>query len=413
MFQINGDLVPSVSGRANLGVNVSPNGSDAFDITTLRPFNHVHMNSGVWHDQSGESGVLRYSRAANAFELSTDGGNIFRPIIVALQGAYDGGDEVNLDYRNGYKGILLKETIPGVAQLDANDNILRRTQDYAIAVSGFTLDPLNPHRFSFAGLRSNALVISGSGNPTESPTSLFLGFANPPGFNNSAIFSTSGNMFLNAGGFITVFSDGDMNIIAGNVAGDADMIIGATDNIIIIPTGDGTFNSSKQTLLVAFASGFLNYQFGPHQSWYIKTSHALTGGPFNNGFWPIPHSGMILEMIARTPKSKAITIERPAVNNDLTIWYTNEAIFITEVESVLRGGFDASGEFAIRHSTDRSQVGTSITTLPIVCTNRTTGQITTSFVSQSIPADSWLWIGVSGVSGIATSQLNVTIQYLN
>lgn len=76
-FPINGDLVPSVSGRANLGVNVSPNGPDAFDITTIRPFNHVHMMSGVFHDQSGQSGVLRYNRQQAAFQVSVDGGLTF------------------------------------------------------------------------------------------------------------------------------------------------------------------------------------------------------------------------------------------------------------------------------------------------------------------------------------------------
>jgi hypothetical protein len=81
-FPINGDLVPSVSGFANLGVNVRPNGQDAFDITTLRPFNHVHMISGVYHDPLyGQSGVLRYSRQLAAFEVSVDGGLTFNSLV--------------------------------------------------------------------------------------------------------------------------------------------------------------------------------------------------------------------------------------------------------------------------------------------------------------------------------------------
>jgi hypothetical protein len=77
-FPINGDLVPSLSGRSNLGVNVGVNGENAFDITTVRPFSHIHQNSGVFHDPlTGQSGVLRYSQAAGAFQVSVDGGVTF------------------------------------------------------------------------------------------------------------------------------------------------------------------------------------------------------------------------------------------------------------------------------------------------------------------------------------------------
>jgi len=74
----NGDLVPVASGFANLGVEVSSNGQDAFDITELRPFNHVHMVSGVFHDPlHGQSGVLRFNQNVAAFEVSVDGGLTF------------------------------------------------------------------------------------------------------------------------------------------------------------------------------------------------------------------------------------------------------------------------------------------------------------------------------------------------
>lgn len=76
MTRINGDLVPSASGQAHLGVNGSA--TDAFDIASISPFGHIHQNSGVFHDPlSGQSGVLRYSQAAGAFQVSIDGGWTF------------------------------------------------------------------------------------------------------------------------------------------------------------------------------------------------------------------------------------------------------------------------------------------------------------------------------------------------
>jgi len=77
-FPWNGDLVPTVSGFSNIGVNVSSNGSNAFDITTLRPAGHVHQLSGIFHDPLlGQSGVLRFSQEQAAFQVSVDGGLTF------------------------------------------------------------------------------------------------------------------------------------------------------------------------------------------------------------------------------------------------------------------------------------------------------------------------------------------------
>jgi hypothetical protein len=78
MVRINGDLLPGASGFANLGVNVGPNAQNAFDITTLAPFNHVHQVSGVFHDPLlGQSGVLRFNHEQGAFQVSVDGGATF------------------------------------------------------------------------------------------------------------------------------------------------------------------------------------------------------------------------------------------------------------------------------------------------------------------------------------------------
>lgn len=60
------------------------------------------------------------------------------------------------------------------------------------------------------------------------------------------------------------------------------------------------FTSFSDCSLSAFqASGRLNYRFGPHQSWHMKTSHSSTGGPANDGYWPIAHSGNVAQMIAQ------------------------------------------------------------------------------------------------------------------
>ena len=71
-----GDLYPRASGQANLGVEQNV-GLGSF-TTDIRPFGHIHQNSGVFHDALlGESGVMRYTRQHPAFEISVDGGKTF------------------------------------------------------------------------------------------------------------------------------------------------------------------------------------------------------------------------------------------------------------------------------------------------------------------------------------------------
>lgn len=78
MVFIDGDLIPSTSGQASLGVNSA---GSAFDTASISPFNHIHLMSGVWHDPLyGQSGVIRFNQQAGAFQVSIDGGLTFSNI---------------------------------------------------------------------------------------------------------------------------------------------------------------------------------------------------------------------------------------------------------------------------------------------------------------------------------------------
>lgn len=111
MVRLNGDVIPGSSGQAHLGVNGSV--GDAFDITTLTPFGHIHMNSGVWHDpMTGQSGVIRYSQAAGAFQISIDGGRTFNNLVtgattVTSVGVIGGADLTgNIDLASQASGFI-------------------------------------------------------------------------------------------------------------------------------------------------------------------------------------------------------------------------------------------------------------------------------------------------------------------
>lgn len=92
------DLIPIASGRAHLGVNGGPN-PGAFDFSTIRPFGHIIMLSGVFLDPLfPHSGIIRFSKENGSFfprgrfEFSKDGGKTF--------GFYAGGQDIELECTN-------------------------------------------------------------------------------------------------------------------------------------------------------------------------------------------------------------------------------------------------------------------------------------------------------------------------
>jgi len=82
---IDGDLIPSTSGQSSLGVDST--GNSAFDISSIKPFSHIHLVSGVWHDPLyGQSGVIRFNQQAGTFQVSVNGGLTFQDISTGAGG---------------------------------------------------------------------------------------------------------------------------------------------------------------------------------------------------------------------------------------------------------------------------------------------------------------------------------------
>ncbi len=100
MVQVN-DLIPAASGSASLGIDSAGSsiaGQTAFDIATLNPFLHIHSVSGIYHDAlHGASGVIRFNKNLDCFEVSNNGGVSFDCLVttstaggVATLGATNG-----------------------------------------------------------------------------------------------------------------------------------------------------------------------------------------------------------------------------------------------------------------------------------------------------------------------------------
>lgn len=115
-----------------------------------------------------------------------------------------------------------------------------------------------------------------------------------------------------------------------------------------------------------------------------------------------------LEAVLTPIMSKSITIESPTASEDISMFYSDEAITITKIVFVITGS--TSVTTTIRQGTDRSAAGTEVVTGGTTANSTTTGNVVTSFNDATVPADSFIWLETTSLSGTPTS-LSCTIFY--
>lgn len=115
-----------------------------------------------------------------------------------------------------------------------------------------------------------------------------------------------------------------------------------------------------------------------------------------------------IEAVLNPIQSKTITIADPSATEDLSMFYTDDAITITKMVFVITGSTSATT--TIRHHTDRNNAGNEVVTGGTTANSTTTGNVVTSFNDATIPADSFVWLETTALSGTPTS-LSVTVFY--
>jgi hypothetical protein len=113
--------------------------------------------------------------------------------------------------------------------------------------------------------------------------------------------------------------------------------------------------------------------------------------------------------IGANQNEKHVTVESPTSSEDITIFFTNRAITVTEMRAVLNNGASTpSVTWTIRHSTDRSAAGNEVVTSGTTTTSVSTGSDVVSFNDATIPADSFVWLATTAKSG-TVPELHITI----
>ncbi len=103
---------------------------------------------------------------------------------------------------------------------------------------------------------------------------------------------------------------------------------------------------------------------------------------------------------------KHITIELPAVNDELPTFYTVAGFTVKQLHVVVTGGAP-SVTWTLRYSLDRSLAGTVVHTE--TTTNTTTGVHTSPSGDADIPVGAWYWLEVTAIGGTPVT-FNLTIE---
>jgi hypothetical protein len=114
--------------------------------------------------------------------------------------------------------------------------------------------------------------------------------------------------------------------------------------------------------------------------------------------------------LAKDSESKSIIVENPTGSEDLSFFFTDVPITITQIRAVLVGSGGPSVTWTIRHDTDRSAAGVEVVTGGTVTTDGTVGSDITTFDDPTIAADSHIWLETTAQAG-TVNQIIITVFY--
>ena len=114
---------------------------------------------------------------------------------------------------------------------------------------------------------------------------------------------------------------------------------------------------------------------------------------------------------SKTPQTKSITVENPTASiENIVMFYTDVAITITNIYATRLGGTSVTIQPQYRVNRDGTSTNTNILSSATAITNTTTAQNLTSFSNASVPANRFVVLTTTAISGSPT-ELHLTIKY--
>jgi len=113
---------------------------------------------------------------------------------------------------------------------------------------------------------------------------------------------------------------------------------------------------------------------------------------------------------AEPRKPSTYVVEAPGAAEDGPTDYTAVALTVAKITAILIGTASPSVTWTIRFGPDRNAAGTEVVTGGTTTTNITTGDDVTVLTAPAIPADSFIWLETTAVSGTVTS-MSISVVY--
>lgn len=181
---------------------------------------------------------------------------------------------------------------------------------------------------------------------------------------------------VNPGGFVTVEPDGP-NLKLPVAA----VITSANNGIIFVRAATGQFIKDCHDVETSDAHD------GDVLTW-VDAMNRWEHKPPANGSAP-----------------RSITIAGPLAGDSFTLFRTSRETTLDSVVGLVSGG---SVTYELRYASDRTTAGT-LATVSDTVTNTTTGD-TATLQNQPIPADRWVWIDITAVSG-TVDEFNLSVAF--
>lgn len=115
--------------------------------------------------------------------------------------------------------------------------------------------------------------------------------------------------------------------------------------------------------------------------------------------------------LAKPNLIKAVTIQNPTASSEGGAFFTDTAITISQFTHYVQGTGSPTCTWTLRHATDRSAVGTEVITSGTVTSATGTPTQTTTFDDATIPANSIVWLEITGTGGTTLTEFHLSIEY--
>ena len=107
---------------------------------------------------------------------------------------------------------------------------------------------------------------------------------------------------------------------------------------------------------------------------------------------------------------KSLTIENPGASEDVSFFFTNTDIKLSQITAVVRGTSSPEADYTVRYGTLRTDAGTEVITGGSSANSTGAGVRDTVFTNDTIPSNSFVWIETTATVG-TVNELAITMQY--